>query len=578
MKKLLFAFAVMCIGLISTVQGAENLTEPVGGADKIKNEVAYVDQVQEYEPSGIMAYSVIPDWLNDGSREVYNSLATEENGEAKQALYSKIYRVMYAYVYDSEAKTTQYTNSSGVTARYLSVRANDEYRILGGWTELFKIYHGVLEDNPQFFYISGGGMGFSSGTGIYLGMGIPDEYLNGANRIAEVDAITEGIAEYDAIIDETMSNYVIEKKVHDKLVLDNNYSYGEDGKPSTGRFAHSIAGSLNKKYGGGVCESYAKTFDLLMNRYDVPCFYAAGTANGGGHAWNYVQLDDGNWYCVDSTWDDPVSTSGTHYLRYTYFNMPNADFHANRVVGGDYMSYENLMPQCSDSKAYYTASPNTIVGTAPNGDRVFKAPDVSEEETRTVTTVAETSTETTTKAYEYSTEVTTCNLQVAASDSVKKIILEKENGNWVASQFNTGTPIVMLSSGSGELSVVTDGVCTLTYTAQLRSATAKLYLDGQEVKTHTSTERNTIIIPQGLHKISWVFEVQSGGQGILYNLTATDKGDVDENGVVDLKDVITIFGYETLPADGELYADINGDGVVGSADAAMLLKKIAGTL
>ena len=580
MKRFLFAFGVLLVSLITAVQGAQKTEVPVGGVDKLNDGgFVYVDSVEEYDPSmSVSLYSRVPDWLDDGSRDVYKSLVSEENGELKQELYNRIYTAMYAFTYDSFAKTTEYTAGDGTTARYLCVRVTDGYDTIG-WSEIFKIYHGVLEDNPQFFYISGGGQGFGANGNAYLGMGIPEEYLDVEGRIAEVDAITEGIAGYDDIIDSSMSNYAIEKKVHDKLILDNNYSYDEQGNPSTGRFAHSIAGSLNKKYGGGVCESYSKTMDLLMNRYDVPCFYAAGTANGGGHAWNYIQLDNGNWYCVDATWDDTkISGTDIHILRYTYFNMPGSDFHANRVVGGDYMAYESLLPQCSDGKEYYTSNPSLRVGVASNGDYIYKAPDVSEEETRTFTTLEETSTETTTaKTYEYTTEVTTCNLQPIADSSPKKIILSKDSGSWLSTHFSSGQAVAWLREGSGEISLVTQGECSLSYIVQLNNCSVKVFVDGEQTKSYSTTKGDTVWIPQGLHKVSWVYEVTAdGGDGMLYSVKAVDKGDINGNGSVDMEDAIAMLDFDAAPGGTDVYGDMNGDGIIGGADIALILRKICG--
>ena len=52
-----------------------------------------------------------------------------------------------------------------------------------------------------------------------------------------------------------------------------------------------------------------------------------GTAYNGtsDHAWNQIRLD-GEWYCVDVTWDDPV-TSGrvSEQTAHRYFNV-TSDF------------------------------------------------------------------------------------------------------------------------------------------------------------------------------------------------------------------------------------------------------------
>lgn len=45
-----------------------------------------------------------------------------------------------------------------------------------------------------------------------------------------------------------------------------------------------------------------------------PCVLVSGTGTNStgkteAHMWNYVQMEDGNWYAVDCTWDDPVGGS-----------------------------------------------------------------------------------------------------------------------------------------------------------------------------------------------------------------------------------------------------------------------------
>ncbi|MBQ7563780.1 MAG: hypothetical protein IJT16_07295 [Lachnospiraceae bacterium] len=70
-------------------------------------------------------------------------------------------------------------------------------------------------------------------------------------------------------------------------------------------YCHSSYGCLLKGY--GVCESYARAMSRLLDTAGLTNLFVCGEAGdyvGGGHAWNYVQLD-GSWYMLDSTWDDP---------------------------------------------------------------------------------------------------------------------------------------------------------------------------------------------------------------------------------------------------------------------------------
>ncbi len=98
----------------------------------------------------------------------------------------------------------------------------------------------------------------------------------------------------------------------DNWICQNNY-YNYDGtynyKASTDvyYYCHSSYGVLLKGY--GVCESYALAMTALLDAAGIRNLYVTGKGNGGGHAWNYVQMPDGKWYLLDSTWNDVGSGS-----------------------------------------------------------------------------------------------------------------------------------------------------------------------------------------------------------------------------------------------------------------------------
>lgn len=75
--------------------------------------------------------------------------------------------------------------------------------------------------------------------------------------------------------------------------------------------------------GVGICLGYTRTFQLFMDLLGIECITVEGAAynNTADHAWNQVLLD-GEWYCVDVTWDDPT-TSGTVSQRsaHRFFNV-----------------------------------------------------------------------------------------------------------------------------------------------------------------------------------------------------------------------------------------------------------------
>ena len=51
---------------------------------------------------------------------------------------------------------------------------------------------------------------------------------------------------------------------------------------------------------------------MLCDAYAIPCVLVSGTSNRNeAHMWNFVQMENGNWYAVDVAWDD--QTDKTYY-------------------------------------------------------------------------------------------------------------------------------------------------------------------------------------------------------------------------------------------------------------------------
>ncbi len=130
------------------------------------------------------------------------------------------------------------------------------------------------------------------------------------------------------IITEEMSDYEKELAVHDWMIAWAEY---DQAALSSLPGAQPTPDSDNP-YGfftgrAAICTGYTSTFQLLMDLLDIECVTVEGTAYNGteDHAWNMVRLD-GDWYCVDVTWDDPVSsTPVSPAAAHMYFNV-TSDF------------------------------------------------------------------------------------------------------------------------------------------------------------------------------------------------------------------------------------------------------------
>ena len=136
-------------------------------------------------------------------------------------------------------------------------------------------------------------------------------------------------------------------------------------------YCHTSYGCLLKGY--GVCESYARAMSRLLDTAGIPNLYMVGTANGGGHAWNCVQMPDGKFYLQDSTWDDTTAASH-NYSAYNWLlvgSSYDAGTHkpqGKRFVTGNSFSYPTLNSgsyAVKATQATATPKPTATVTPAP---------------------------------------------------------------------------------------------------------------------------------------------------------------------------------------------------------------------
>ncbi len=131
--------------------------------------------------------------------------------------------------------------------------------------------------------------------------------------------------------------YDIALWLHDYLI---NHAYYDLSKKEYGP-----DGVLLKGY--GVCDSYSRAYQMLLDAFGIRNHRQEGTGNGGSHAWNVVQLE-GKWYNIDVTWDDPAgektAVSGDEH--HDYFAVPDS------IFGTDH-TYKITYPCTSADGSYY---------------------------------------------------------------------------------------------------------------------------------------------------------------------------------------------------------------------------------
>ena len=229
---------------------------------------------------------------------------------------------------------------------------------------LGEYYQSAIEaytyDNAEVFYLSPRKMylnietttrGGNSTYNVYINAGNEANYL--AEEFSSKEEINQAMAQIEQVKNQILQNktentYDDIKMVHDYLV--DSISY--DSSLSKENIYNIYGALVNREC---VCEGYARAFKYLLDELDIPCVMVIGTGTNSqgeteNHAWNYVQLN-GNWYAVDSTWDDPVVIGGgsaSEESKYKYFlvgrefidqdHSPSGQF----TEGGKVFSYPNL--------------------------------------------------------------------------------------------------------------------------------------------------------------------------------------------------------------------------------------------
>ena len=184
-------------------------------------------------------------------------------------------------------------------------------------------------DYPQAFWFRGSNYGYrvscvrdgSSSTG-YRGT-FKNFTFKPANREISENAHTrmgdfmDGVQSAVAELNEQTLGMDMEqkiKRIHDYICQ--RVTYRNDNT----LWVHSAASLFLDADPAFVCEGYAKSMKIFCYYMGINCACVSGTARGtssgtpGAHMWNYVQMDDGNWYLVDATWDDVGTPPSSRYL------------------------------------------------------------------------------------------------------------------------------------------------------------------------------------------------------------------------------------------------------------------------
>ena len=201
--------------------------------------------------------------------------------------------------------------------------------------ELKNAFEAVVDDHPELFWLN------TSYQCQYVPSGLVAEITLDFNRTADQLEVSKRNFEDGAqnILDLAgnpenggMTDAEAELAIHDALI--SQISYDTAAELNQSAYSALVNGVT-------VCAGYARAYQYLCQKCNIPCYYCTGYA-GQNHAWNIVGLD-GEYYNVDATWDD--AASDTH----AYFNKTDADF-ATDHIRRDLSVY---LPPCNGETYHY---------------------------------------------------------------------------------------------------------------------------------------------------------------------------------------------------------------------------------
>ena len=341
--------------------------------DSSKNEISYVEEkdeenVETETPDLVEDDTNNTDTTNDNSEQIitnkyellaeklyqyeqdyetlygYNELGNDRYGSLMQDVYKSFYQDAHDFLASSE----DYEIYSSSSFDYIII-GEYEYKNSKYTDIIASAWITFIEENPLYYFtytaytIKTNGSG-NNKTYSFLFLGGTD-YAKAEDRYEANEAVLNMLEEFYLEYEnfESKDDYSVSKMIHDYICNKIEYAYDEEGNASEEYWAHNILGVALK--GNGVCECYAETYLLFSYLTDLDCLIVLGESGGGGHVWNYVNVD-GVWYGLDATWDDGDE------INYDYFLVSDRIMSKAHQANNSYyygIDYQVDLPELSTS-------------------------------------------------------------------------------------------------------------------------------------------------------------------------------------------------------------------------------------
>ncbi len=356
-------------------------------------------------------------------------------------------------------------------------------------------------DTPWIFWNDQNNTSVSAGNMRYTRNWLTGTYTFYIDKLIFSPAAYEGfesfdqVLEYKSKLEEAVDNFIVEgetteqkiKSIHDQIC---NFTYYD----LEGKFNGSVLSAFVEP--GAVCEGYAKGFKLICDKLGIPTVCVFGNFDeeaNAAHMWNYVQMDDGNWYAVDTTWDDYDGDYGLEII-YRYYLKGSDEFFVKHTEQNDYnlshLEYPKIVSwnygeQYADVYVTTTTTTTTEELTTTTTELTTTTEKLTTTTTKKSTTTTEKPTTTTTKKSTTTTEkptTTTTKKSTTTTEkpttmTTKKSTTTTEKPTSMTTKISTTT--TKKSKKTTTTTKITEPVTTTTTVPEITYAKGDLNHDGK---------------------------------------------------------------------------------------------------
>lgn len=533
----------------------EELTEEITGTLR-QNTHASDAMLRQYGTynAGIFLDSY-GDQLTGLEKTVYQSMKTEYVTQRKASDLEINFSSAFTFQTTGTVTGGKLNWDKEHNAAYQEIRLSIEYALQSAFDALVYDYPevfwmGVPDYNYWINYKYSGGVYIGSISSVSFLPRSVEAYSGASAEIAAFDAavtLVKNSIRAGSTREETV------RAIRDYLCRQIVYEENTYAHSAGGVFLHSRGG-----YNYVVCEGYAKAFKILCGRFGIPCVIVVGDA-GGAHMWNYVKMENGNWYLVDVTWDDDpggdpqddyflvgsntpsavdsrldigtermlyTNFSGADYTRNFYYPILSNDAYAGSTHQHVWQTAAWQEPTCTESGYYiYRCSCGSISyefvdakGHSYRDKKYVYNNDATCLKDGTKTAVCDNGCGTKRQTvYAEGTKLTptisfsASSLKLKKKQSTSKFQVTFGKGDYVSSWKSSNTKIVKVSGKA-------DGTCTIKAQKNTGNAKITVTLASGLTKTVKVTVQKTAVETT---KISGIPKTLSLGKSVSYSLKAS---------------------------------------------------------